>query len=127
MWADEIFLIMVAAICCDLVFFYFVKDMFNNQVNLIQGSPILIDKKMAIGSVMTYLIISLGFYKFIVLGKKTWMDAFLLGVFAYGIYEMTNYALFAKWRIQTSMIDILWGGVLFTLIFWIHKNYLARV
>ena len=127
MWADEIFIIMIAAICCDLVFFYFVKDIFNNQVNLIQGAPILLDKKMVIGSAMTYLVISLGFYKFIVLGKKMWMDAFLLGMFMNGVYEMTNYALFAKWRIQTAIIDILWGGVLFTLIFWIHKNYLARV
>lgn len=125
MWVVEIFLIMIAFICCDVAFFYFVKDMFNEQVKLVQGAPILFDNKLVVGSVLTYVIITLGFYKFIVLGKKTWIDAFLLGFVFYGMYEMTNYALFEKWKMKTSIIDTLWGGVLFTLVFWIHKNYLA--
>jgi len=127
MYPVEIFLIMIAFICCDVAFFYFVKDMFNEQVKLVQGAPILFDNKLVVGSVLTYVIITLGFYKFIVLGKKTWVDAFLLGFVLYGMYEMTNYALFEKWKMKTAIIDTLWGGVLFTLVFWIHKNYLARV
>ena len=122
-----LFLLFIVVILCDLVFFYFVKDMFNRQIMDIQGTPIVLNTKMLIGSLLTYILIVGGFYKFIILGKKTWWEAFLLGFVVYGIYEMTNYALFSKWRWTTAMIDTLWGGVLFTLVFWIHKKYLSNM
>jgi uncharacterized membrane protein len=122
-----LFLLFIVVILCDLLFFYFVKDMFNRQIMDIQGTPIVLNTKMLIGSLLTYILIVSGFYKFIILGKKTWWEAFLLGFVVYGIYEMTNYALFSKWRWTTAMIDTLWGGVLFTLVFWIHKKYLSNM
>ena len=122
-----LFLLFIVVILCDLVFFYFVKDMFNRQIMDIQGTPIVLNTKMLIGSLLTYILIVGGFYKFIILGKKTWWEAFLLGFVVYGIYEMTNYALFSKWRWTTAMIDTLWGGILFTLVFWIHKKYLSNM
>jgi len=42
-------------------------------------------------------------------------DAFLLGVFVYGVYETTSLALLRKWRPTTVLIDTLWGGILFAL------------
>jgi uncharacterized membrane protein len=123
----EIFMIMIAVILCDLVFFYFVKDIFNNQVNMIQGTPIIFNQKLMVGALITYIVIASGFYKFIVLEKKTWVDAFLLGIFAYGIYEFTNYSLFSKWQLTTCLLDTLWGGVLFTLVFFIHQKFLRKV
>ena len=125
--AIEIFMIMIAVILCDLAFFNFVKDIFNNQVNMIQGTPIIFNQKLMVGALITYIVIALGFYKFIVLEKKTWVDAFLLGLFAYGMYEFTNYSLFAKWKLTTCLMDTLWGGVLFTLVFFIHQKYLRKV
>lgn len=122
-----LFLLFIVVILCDLVFFYFVKDMFNRQIMDIQGTPIVLNTKMLVGSLLTYILIVGGFYKFIILGKKTWWEAFLLGFVVYGIYEMTNYALFSKWRWTTAMIDTLWGGILFTLVFWIHKKYLSNM
>jgi uncharacterized membrane protein len=39
----------------------------------------------------------------------------ILGFVIYGVYETTTYALLKKWKLQTVMIDTLWGGILFGL------------
>lgn len=36
----------------------------------------------------------------------------LLGMFAYGTYEFTNYATLRDWSMQQVIVDTLWGGVL---------------
>jgi uncharacterized membrane protein len=36
----------------------------------------------------------------------------LLGMFAYGTYEFTNYATLRDWSMQQVAIDTIWGGVL---------------
>jgi uncharacterized membrane protein len=43
------------------------------------------------------------------------MDAFILGIVIYGVYETTNYAIFDKWNIQALTLDTLWGGILFAI------------
>ncbi|MFH0869648.1 MAG: DUF2177 family protein [archaeon] len=36
----------------------------------------------------------------------------LFGFLIYGFYDMTNYAILAKWSFKLSMIDIVWGTLL---------------
>ena len=36
----------------------------------------------------------------------------LLGLFAYGTYEFTNYATLRDWSMQQVAVDTVWGGVL---------------
>ncbi|MEP1766309.1 MAG: DUF2177 family protein [Sulfitobacter sp.] len=36
----------------------------------------------------------------------------LLGIFAYGTYEFTNYATLRDWSSQQVIVDTLWGGAL---------------
>jgi uncharacterized membrane protein len=43
------------------------------------------------------------------------LDAFLLGIVIYGVYETTSYALLKKWKLSIVLMDTLWGGVLFGL------------
>jgi uncharacterized membrane protein len=50
-------------------------------------------------------------------------EAFLLGLCVYAVYDFTNYATFEKYHFGFGVIDSLWGGILFTLVY--HaKNYL---
>ena len=38
------------------------------------------------------------------------------------IFDLTNYAIFNKWALKEAIIDILWGGFLFTIVGYIvHK------
>jgi uncharacterized membrane protein len=48
-----------------------------------------------------------------------WMAAVwggLLGFVVYGVYDMTNLSLVARWPILMSVVDILWGTTLCALV-----------
>ena len=68
------------------------------------------------------LLSSAELYYFIIRENKSPLDAFLLGVFVYGVYEGTNYALLNKWEIKVLVMDSLWGGVLFALTTFIFNS-----
>jgi uncharacterized membrane protein len=107
-----IFVSSIVFIVIDSVYLYFIKDYFNNQVKLIQGSSIKINSyAMIIG----YIILIFGINYFIIIPNRSILDAFLLGLIIYGVYETTNMALFSKWSWTTVLIDTLWGGILFAL------------
>lgn len=39
-------------------------------------------------------------------------EAFVYGVCAYAVYDLTNLATLKNWSIPMSVVDIVWGGVL---------------
>ena len=107
-----IFVSSIVFIVIDSVYLNFVKDYFNNQVKLIQGSSIKINSYAII---ICYIILIFGINYFIIIPNRSILDAFLLGLIIYGVYETTNMALFSKWSWTTVLIDTLWGGILFAL------------
>jgi uncharacterized membrane protein len=94
----------------DAVFLSLITPVFNAQIIAVQGSPI---KMNPLGAVLSYVFLIFALNYFILREKKSVMDAFLLGLAIYGTYEATSLALLRQWRIQTVVIDTLWGGVLF--------------
>jgi uncharacterized membrane protein len=102
----------VIFICIDLVYLSLMKGYFENQVKKIQGSNI---KLNIFGSLLCYLLLILGINYFIIQQKKSVIDAFLLGILIYGVYETTNYALLHDWSFTTVLLDTLWGGILFAI------------
>jgi len=44
------------------------------------------------------------------------INIFLLGFLTYGVYDMTNYALFNKFNLHFAILDIIWGGILFSVV-----------
>lgn len=86
------------------------KQMFVDQIVKIQRTA-LVGKPE--GFVFCYIFIVLGLYYFIIRQHRPPFEAFLLGLFVYGVFELTNYSLFKKWSINMVIMDTLWGGVLF--------------
>jgi uncharacterized membrane protein len=76
---------------------------------------------------LCYTFLIFGFNYFIIQKQQSIMDAFLLGLVIYAVYEFTNYALFSNWSILTVIMDTLWGGVLFAttafIVFKIKKMF----
>jgi uncharacterized membrane protein len=104
----------------DMVYIYFMKDMFSNQVRIIQGEPLLIDKRALIGAVICYVLLATGLYYFAISKKNSSIfDAFLLGLVVYGVFDSTNFLMFRKWDWRIMVIDGLWGGVLFSMVYWV--------
>jgi uncharacterized membrane protein len=86
--------------------------MFNKQVVAVQGSPVVMDVYAAI---LCYIALIFGIYYFIIREKKSILDAFLLGIVIYAVYETTTLALLKNWTYKTAIIDTAWGGTLFAL------------
>ncbi len=102
----------------DFIYLNLIKDYFNNQIKLVQGSAI---KMNLLATLLCYVFLIFGINYFIIQPNRSIQDAFLLGLLIYGVYETTNMALFSKWSWLTVFIDTLWGGILFALTTFIIK------
>ena len=96
----------------DAVYLNTISNYFNSQVKAIQGTELRLNMT---STILCYLLITLGVYYFMIEKKFSMKDMAILGIFTYGIYDLTNKALFDKWYWKTVVLDSLWGGVLFAL------------
>ena len=107
-------LLISAIVFVTLDYFYLnlIKNYFEKQVQLVQGSPLELNY---LGAIICYIFLIFGINYFIIKPKRSIQDAFLLGLVIYGVFETTNVALFSNWSWFTVLIDSLWGGTLFAL------------
>ncbi len=96
----------------DFIYLSAFSNFFDKMVKSIQGSPIAFN---AVGAVLCYILLILGLNYFIIDQKKSVLDAFLLGIVIYGVYETTNYTILKNWKAESVALDTLWGGILFAL------------
>lgn len=66
-----------------------------------------------LGAILCYILLIGGLYYFILREKRSIQYAFFLGILVYGVYETTNLATLKKWKLQTVIMDTIWGGTLF--------------
>lgn len=102
----------LAMLSLDFLYLSVFSNFFNSLVESIQGTRI---KFKPVGAILCYILLIGGLNYFIISLKKSPMDAFLLGIVIYGVYETTNYAILNKWNMQSVALDTLWGGVLMAL------------
>jgi len=103
----------------DAIYLFLIKNRFSNQVGMVQRQPLQVGK---IAFILTYILMALMFY-FLVIDscarsnyiKSQYLYAFLVGIFVYGVFELTNKALFLSWQWSTVLIDTVWGGLLFLI------------
>ena len=103
----------------DSIYFYVNKDFLSKQVLDVQGTPISLNLFAAL---LCYITLAFGINYFILREKKSLLDAFLLGIVIYAVYETTNKATFKKWSYKIVLLDTLWGGILFTLTTFIMRK-----
>lgn len=96
--------------------------LFSKNIKQIQKSDMKVSMYGVIGS---YILLIFSLYKFIIHEKKPPSDAFLLGLCIYGIFDFTNLAIFKDYSLFNSIIDMLWGGVLYYSVTWITYKILG--
>ena len=79
------------------------------------------------GAFFSYLCIIILLNYFVLLRSGTLFDAFLLGTLTYGVYDITNMALFKDWDMTLAIIDTIWGGTLFTFTTFITNWILSTL
>ena len=102
----------ILLVCIDAIYLTLIGKYFNQQIKQIQGSSLQLNY---VGAIITYIFLVSGLYYFILRNHKPVSDAFILGLVVYGVYEYTNLTLFKNWRILTTIMDTLWGGILFAI------------
>ena len=108
----EILLISIILVVIDSGYLYSMKNFFNNQIKLVQGTDIQMNIYAAI---LCYIALVYGLYYFIIKDKRPLIDAFIFGIVIYAVYELTTMALLKNWSWKTVVLDTLWGGILFTI------------
>jgi len=97
---------------------------FIDQTVKIQNAPFQLNM---MGAFFSYLCIIILLNYFVLLRSGTLFDAFLLGTLSYGVYDMTNMALFKDWDMTLAVIDSIWGGTLFTFTTFITNWILSTL
>lgn len=103
----------------DSIYLTLTKNYYSNLILKIQKSPININYPAMIGC---YLLLIIGINYFIIKENKSILEAFLLGIVIYGVFDLTNKAIINDWDYQTVIMDSLWGGILFALTTFIIKK-----
>ena len=96
----------------DFIFLYTNLNTFTKQIMDVQGTSI---QFKILGAIICYICLIYGLYYFVLREHRPITDAIILGLVIYGVYESTTYALFTKWKFETMLLDISWGGILFGL------------
>jgi uncharacterized membrane protein len=107
-----LYLIVVSSVILlvlDSIFLSLNSKVFGQQVFDVQRYPL---KLNFMGAVPTYLLLIFAVNYFILIPKRSVLDAFFLGVVIYGVFEGTNLSIFKNWKLATVVLDTLWGGVL---------------
>jgi uncharacterized membrane protein len=103
----------------DSVFLYLMSGKFQKMIKNVQGSEL---KMSLVPTILCYIFLIFSLYYFIVLKKESLTSAFLLGLSIYGVFETTNLAIFKNWNPVIGVVDTIWGGILFSLTFYIYKS-----
>ena len=96
----------------DYLYLSNVKGYFDKQLIRIQNEPVKLNLSAAI---LCYIFLIVGLYYFVLKNNRPVIDAVILGLVIYMVYETTNKAIISKWDWTTVLIDGVWGGILFGL------------
>ena len=97
----------------------FFKSRFFPMIETIQKSPVIINPYYVVAAyiILTTLV-------FILIPKcSSPAEAFLIGFLVYAVYDSTNLATITDWNLVNAIIDSLWGGVLFMIIYILYKVF----
>jgi len=112
-------LISTLVVGIDAIYLNIISNYFNSQIKAIQGTDLRLN---IMATILCYLLLTLGIYYFIVEKKFSMKDTAILGIFTYGVYDLTNKATLDKWMWKTVLLDGIWGGILFSLIHYFYHQ-----
>lgn len=108
--------IVVSAILMLLLDFIYLSTMRTTiEKQIVEVQRVYVNLK-PIPAILCYIFLIFGLNYFILIQRRSVLDAFLFGLVIYAVYETTNMATFKKWRWSMVFMDTLWGGVLMALV-----------
>ena len=105
----------------DYIYLSSISDFFKKSILNIQKSKL---NFRLIPAILCYVFLIFSLQYFVISKKGNLIDAFILGICIYAVFELTNYATIDKWPLRLVIIDSLWGGILFSLTSFIYLKFL---
>lgn len=105
----------------DYIYLSNISDFFKKSILNIQKSKL---NFRLIPAILCYVFLIFSLQYFVISKKGNLIDAFILGICIYAVFELTNYATIDKWPLRLVLIDSLWGGILFSLTAFIYLRFL---
>lgn len=100
----------------DLPWLSLVGGNYNAIIQAIQGGKEVRMRPLA--GIIVYPALA-----FLALKTQSMKDAFLTGMSVYAVYDFTVLAAFKEYPFYMAVADTIWGGVLFTAVFWIRTYF----
>jgi uncharacterized membrane protein len=110
-----VLILAVAGLLLDLPWLFISSKWSSDMIRDIQGSTLILNP---VPAVVVYL--ALGFLATI---PTTPAESFGLGAATYAVYDFTNLATLKKYQPLFALADTFWGGVLFTLLFYVRSFF----
>ena len=112
----------IAFIVIDGIWLLFIsKNLYQSEIG-----HLMADKAKLIPAIIFYLIFLVGLVYFVInpaiVSKdivKLLFSAALFGLITYATYDLTNLATLKNWPIKITIIDLIWGTSLSTLVSYI--------
>ena len=103
----------------DAIYLGITKPFWGNVVSSVQDGKMNIRHFSALG---VYALLLVGLNYFVLRKGSKPMDGLLYGIVVYGIYELTNHAIFDRWPLEAIYLDTLWGGLsMMTVTYLVNK------
>lgn len=94
---------------------------YQKMIPKIQKSPM---KTRFTTAILAYVLMVIGLQEFVLCRHaekhephRGVLRAFLFGIVLYGVYDFTAASVFEKWDMKLGIVDILWGGLVYTLAY----------
>lgn len=120
--------IILILIIIDIPYLYLNVADFKSMIKDIQRKEITIKYFPAL---ITYLIMSIGIYYFCINNnsdlKTKMINAAFLGFTVYGTFDFTSMAILDGWKYKQSIIDTIWGTILFTLCILVDNKFEIKI
>jgi uncharacterized membrane protein len=110
----EIVLGALLLVLIDAFWLFVIGSSFSSMIRKIQGSDISLRIAPA---VVVYI-----FGAYLLTLPKSYGEAFLVGLAAYGIYDATNYSTLKNYDMFLGAADTVWGGVLMSTAWYIKQH-----
>ena len=120
----NILVLSIIFLLVDSGYLFLMKDNFNKLVKLIQNESLKLNIVYALAC---YVFLIASIFYFIIGKNASLQDAFFLGFFIYGVFETTNLAIFKKWDPVIGSIDVIWGGILFTISTYLYRTIIQKI
>lgn len=109
MQGKSVYIGLAIFILMDAIYLFLNEHLFSRQIVDVQRVT-MIPKNLAV--VVTYIVLCFAFWYFVLRTNRSPWEASILGFVIHAVYQLTNYSVFKKWRLETVILDTAWGAVL---------------